>query len=477
VELTFRVHRGLELKTEGVDGDLLKGLKKAFTYSNPEFHKKERFNVSTWNTPRFLCSYEDVGDTILFPRGGIGKLRKVLDEFGITNCKFIDDRLELDTVEFELSERAQPVTLRPDQEKLKAAIIQRENCLIRSATGSGKTELIIDLIREIGQPSLVVVWSSGLLKQWVERIKLRWGWDENDIGIVGGGKKRIRPLTIAMQQTLWKNAHEIAPHFGLIVGDEIQRWSSRTFQETISQFPARYRIGVSADERRKDRLEVLTHDAFGQVVAEISREELIAQGKLCEVEILVVPTENRIVELDQAPPQDRGQILAKLYTKIIGHLVQDRYRNNIISQIAGHEAHEKGRSIIIFTDRVNHARELSKLITGAESVPCGMCIGGPENRELFEETTELLNNGTIKCAVGTSAVYQGIDIPRLTVGIVGTPTGNNQQLLEQQIGRLRRKFPGKIRGTLYYIWDRHIFPNHLRNLERWYGRDLVRVVE
>lgn len=337
---------------------------------------------------------------------------------------------------------------------------------------SGKTEAIILSIRELRQPTLIVVWSKGLVRQWVERICLRFGWAPDEVGSIEGSRRRIRPVTVAMQQTLYNGAQDIVDQFGYVVLDEVQRAAARTVREVVSMFPARYRVGVSADERRKDRLEFLIHDAFGDVAIEIPKEELIERGDVCEVEIVVVPTGFSHPPYENAPPGQRSL----LYKRTIDAIVGDAARAELAAKLVARRV-LAGDHVLAFSDRVDHCKDISRLISLTHGVPCGLFLGGPRNRQLYEETLERLAAGRVRCAVGTSCVYQGVDIPRLTAGVVTTPTATNRQLLEQQVGRLRRPFPGKRRGTLYYLWDERLFPTHVDLLRRWYGKRLVRVAE
>jgi superfamily II DNA or RNA helicase len=446
-------------------------LREAFTYDNPDFHKRERLGFWTGNIPRFVESYEATEEDLLLPRGGREKIEKVL---GAANVEWLDRREYRDPVRFMTGPTAKRLKFRPDQEALVRTIVEQETALIRAATGSGKTEVVIEAIRQIGQPALVVVWTSALLKQWVTRVCERWGWKESAIGIVGDGRFRVRDLTIAMQQSLVKHP-EVLDRFGVFVGDEVQRWGARSFRDLVGKIPARWRIGVSADERRKDRLDAIIHDTFGGVAAEVTREELIARGSLCDVEIVVIPTETRVQEIEDTPKDERSGLVGRLWAKILDVLSFDEERSRMIASLAAEQARSE-RSVLVFSDRVAHVRDLSRRISLDEGVPCGTFLGGKENREAFDETRERLDSGRIRVAAGTSCVYQGLDIPRLEVGIVATPTAANRQLLEQQIGRLRRKFPGKTKGILFYVWDQHIFPSHLSLLRRWYP-GAVRVLE
>ena len=53
---------------------------------------------------------------------------------------------------------------------------------------------------------------------------------------------------------------------------------SKRVSGTIDRFTARYRVGVSADERRKDGKEFLIRDLFGGVAVEVPKGEMVDKG-------------------------------------------------------------------------------------------------------------------------------------------------------------------------------------------------------
>ena len=477
--VTFRVERGLHVLRDALDPALLNKLRDQFTYKNPDHAKKLRLGKWIGDTPKEVKSFEDLGDELVFPRGGTNKVRKV---FRMLNreVEFEDERHDPEDSlgVIELGPRAEPATMRSDQEMLIEAILKAENCLIRAATGSGKTEVAIELIRRLDRPTLVVVWSSALVRGndgWIARLCQRFGWKEDQVGLVGDGTWRVRPVTVGMLQTVRNHVEKLSSIFSVVIADEVQRFSAPTFREVIGRFPARYRVGVSADERRKDRMEALTQDAFGEVVAEVGREELIARGELCEVEIVVVPTEFRFPAIENAPPEERGRTVGREWGNFLDASSSDEERNRIAVRVAVEEL-ENSQSVILFVDRTDHARDLTRRISIHHEIPCGICLGGPDNKKVLDETLNRLRDGSLHAAVGTSCIYQGINVKRLAVGVVTIPAANNRQMFEQMCGRLRRKFPGKVRGVLYYLWDSHVFPSHPANLRKWYGKWLVRVL-
>lgn len=455
--------------------EVAKEIKAKFTYKNPLKTRLIRMGKWAGNVEPEIKNWSLRNGVLYVPRGGTEKVRTALAKFGLRPA-WSDERVDHGEIEWSIGPNAAPMEVRDYQEIAIEQLLRRENALYRAATGSGKTESILELIRRLSRPSLVVVWEKSLVKQWVDRACLRWGWDPEDVGIIGGGEYRIRQFTVAMQQSLYRKP-EVASKFSLVCYDECSRVPAKTFRAMSAHLPGRWRYGVSADEKRKDGLESLTFDLFGDAAAETKKEWLIESGQLCDVDIVLVPTgwkyppltelETRMIELHGEVPSDvRAEFLSSKWAEIVNAVSADPERSELVARMAVEHA-ARGEFVIVFVERVDHARDLFSRIT-ARGETCGLMIGGVESSEVFDVSLRLLKAGKIRVVVGTQKVYQGLDVPRLSVGICAAVTAGNQQVVEQQIGRLRRRSPGKERGTLYYLWDSEVFLSHERNLRRWY---------
>ena len=68
------------------------------------------------------------------------------------------------------------------------------------------------MIADRRQPALIIVHTQDLADQWVKRIETFLNIPQADIGRIGGGKKKIgAQITVALVQSLYKCADEIAP--------------------------------------------------------------------------------------------------------------------------------------------------------------------------------------------------------------------------------------------------------------------------
>jgi superfamily II DNA or RNA helicase len=192
---------------------------------------------AAYKEPRIIETWQLNDGELSFPRGGMQRVREVIQEWGetfrVTDGRTLGDR----TVGVPPPHSLQ---LYDYQEHCVEAALEREQGIIRSGTGSGKTTFCLALAARVGVPTLVVVHTTALLKQWVERVRREMNFEP---GVIQGARREIRPLTVAMQQTLngaddklWR---EIDRVFGAVIADECHLFSASTFLRTVDRCSAR----------------------------------------------------------------------------------------------------------------------------------------------------------------------------------------------------------------------------------------------
>lgn len=456
--------------------DMYSELRLKFRHKDPSYYKKRsqgrwvgnmRPHIDTWSN----VVHPEYGDCLSLPRGGTATLRKIVYNFGF-EVSFVDQRFSLPPITgFE-----NDVVLWPEQERLAEIVFKTENCLIKSPTGSGKTEVLLKLVEWIlrtAGPVLIIVWEgnrqSGLFKQWIDRICLRFGLRPQDVGMLGDGVKRIAPITVGMQQSLKNVGRRFIHSFGGIICDEVQRFAAPTFQKVVDIYPARFRIGASADETRNDGKEFLIYDVFGRVAGEVEKAALIDKGKIMPVTIRIATTgfDLRYQVGDNTISWRDLPSIEKDYNELLDAMTNNEDRNDYIWRFI-EPCLADGRTIIVATQRVEHAKYWERRINKA-GYRSGLMIGGTEYADEFETTKNGLAARRIHAGVGTiQKVATGQDIPALDRVFVLTPLAGNKQLFEQMTGRLRRTANGKDSAVLYYFWDEPLFSGVSKRLAKLY---------
>lgn len=464
--------------------EIVEKLKAEFTHKNPDhakqvrenaararrYHHKRTFAVDapehepTWREE--VHAYEE----LTFPRGGARKVLDVLAAAGVVVR--VHDRRTLGALGPRPSRpfALQGMTAARFQEEATASAIAKENCIVRAPTGSGKTLIAEMVIARLGLCALVLVQTKELFDQWVRRLRTELGLRDDEIGIIKGSKRRVAPVTVAMVQTFAKHAESFRGWFGVAIFDEVQRAAASTFFPAIDACDARYRIGISADEKRKDGKEYLIYDAFGSVAYEVDRATLERDRFVLPVEVRLIPTEFEATWYVDLPNEQK--LLPENFNRLLGELTRDEARNETAARIAKEEA-RAGHTVLVFSHRVEHCASLRSkiLMDGEERV--GVFVGDKLYERESEATSRGLREGTTRVACGTyQSIGTGVDVPAADRGIATTPIHSNKQGFGQNRGRLCRIDRGlgatKTDAVFHVLWDRKVFGlSPLRNLLRW----------
>ncbi len=437
---TVQIKLSNRLYVRSAPEDLLASLIDTLTLPNPKWLENER--MGRWNrrTPKELRYYRKMrGGGLRIPRGFVGQLMRRLRREGIA-YDLIDKRRELPAVDWQFKGR-----LRPFQEKAVRDLARKEFGTLSAPTGSGKTVMGLQLIAARRQPTLIVVHTKDLAHQWVARVEQFLGIPPDEIGWIGGGKRRPgERITVALVQSLYKCASEIAPAIGHLVVDECHRTPSRTFTDAVTAFDARYMLGLSATPWRRDKLSKLIFWHLGDVQHEIAPEGLVASGDVLKAEVVLRETAFR-------PYFDPvGE-----YSRMLSELAADKARNiQIVDDVAG-ASRETAGVCLVLSDRKAHCENLRALLKLRHGIVAEVLTGDlPTTRR--RALAEAMQAGEVQVVIATGQLIgEGFDCPRLETLFLVTPIRFSGRLL-QYLGRVLRPAPGKERARVFDYVDVHV---------------------
>lgn len=446
--IEVRIGSHLSLALNGISELALNDIAETFTHKNPAYAKAKSMGYAVVNEPQTYKAFAvDYGKNRVTLWRGTARRLKTLLEFHGYQVVWRDRRLRLPETGLTLGK----LVLQEEQAPAVEDLLKFQQGLLRGNTGSGKTEMLLAAAVMSQQPTLVQVWNKGLLKQWVERI-VKWEiLPEREIGIIQGKKKKVGPITIAMIQTLNKCVDEFTDKFGTVIVDECQRTPATTFTKSANGFPAKFRWGATADEKRRDGKEFLAYEVFGYQeweerakVRHFPIAEVEGRGQSMDPQVIIVPT--RYEDLQYEDDRNFGQL--------INRLVSDEDRNKLIAKYL-RAALKDGRQIILFSERVESAKYWVDYVSSLGYV-AGPLIGGQENQAETEATLKSLREGVCRFTATTTYADVGLDVPSLDCALVTCPTAGNIKRLHQQIGRIVRPLEGKRDPIAYYFWDMHV---------------------
>jgi superfamily II DNA or RNA helicase len=322
-------------------------------------------------------------------------------------------------------------TLKNFQSFAVSDVLKKDFGVLCSPTGSGKTITALSIIAARKQPALVICHTKELLNQWVERIETFMGIPQKDIGVIGNSKMKVgNRITVALIQSLHKCAPDVAPNIGQLIVDECHHIPSKTFTDTISMFDCKYQLGLSATPFRRDGLSKLIFFGIGDVVHEVTKQQMVDSGNVCKAVVTQVETDFTS-RLDGSSE----------YSKMIAQLCQDTARNGLITQHIASEANGNSGIVMVLTDRKQHCYSLQDLLSKSD-VSSDVLVGDLPSKARAAVTARL-SSGDCRVVVGTAQLLsEGFDCRGISSVVLASPMRFSGKII-QSIGRALRPSPGK----------------------------------
>ncbi len=408
-------------------------------FQNPEFYKAQAMRISTYDKPRIIACAEDLPEHLALPRGCLDDVLALFRDLRI-RPEVDDQRHSGEPLELTFHG-----ILRPDQELAAAAMLAHDTGVLAATTAFGKTVLAAKLIAARGVNTLILVHRQQLMEQWVERLMQFLGLAENEIGRLGGGRKKLTGrIDVAIIQSLVRKGvvNDLVAGYGHLVIDECHHLSAQSFEQVARRAKARYVLGLSATVTRKDGHQPIIHMQCGPVRHRVDARQQAAERPFSH-EVIVRPTGFHMSsETDEDPRIAFQQICHAIY--------QDDARNRLIAaEIL--EALRSGRSPLVLTERTEHIEILSKLL-GDEVTHLIVLKGGLTKKELKAAMDRLASipedEPRLILATGRY-VGEGFDDSRLDTLFLTMPV-SWKGTIAQYAGRLHRLHDDK---KLVQIFD------------------------
>ena len=433
-----------ELRLARIPAEIQQELTQKLQLINPKWIENERMGRWNHGTPKVLKFYRKSKQGHLFlPRGFMRQLILICRNYG--EEIIIEDKRRL-CPEVDVTFCGQ---LKPFQIQAVETMLKKDFGTLSAPTGCGKTIMALAIIARRRQPTLIVVHTKELAMQWVARIGTFLNIVPDDVGMIGGGKKKLgKTITVAMVQSLYKCAGQICTHVGHIVVDECHRAPSRTFTEAVKAFDTKFMLGLSATPWRRDKLSKLIYWYLGDVHHEVPKSGLVAQGHILDLDVIFRST-------DFKPYSDP----VHEYSRMLSELCNDDDRNRMIAADIAHEIEQSGAgdAILVLSDRKRHCMVLQALLTHRYHIHAEL-LTGDLPMEQRRHVIEGVERGDVRVLIATGQLIgEGFDCPNLSVLFLTTPVRFSGRVL-QYLGRVLRPVTGVERARVYDYIDEHVAP-------------------
>jgi len=426
---------------EDLDIKKIEKIKKDLTITNPLWKKAAQLELSVWGKPQYLEFYVQKGRHFILPSGYINDL---LRQWGPAEKppQLIDSRFETSNL---LNIQFKGI-LKPFQQVACDIALIKSFGVIQAPTGSGKTVCAIYLIVKRKQPTLILVDQIELGNQFVNKLIEFTNLTKDDIGFIGNDQFSIKPVTVALLQSMHRlddrYYDEINKNIGQIICDETHIIAADTYYNVMTKLKAKYKIGLSATPKREDGLTQVIFWATGPIIYTVPFNDV---SNIIKPEIVTIPTTYYF-----------PLISITEYTDMITDLSACETRNQLIVDTVT-EKRYKDLQKVLLCDRIMQVIILHKKLPGSDILISQISkydkdkikskYGDQEAKEIFKKTSKKhresiitrLNNETLTTLISTYGLFhKGIDIVTLEMAAFCAPI-RSEVMVKQCRGRVMRK--------------------------------------
>lgn len=417
-----------------------------FTYKNPEYYKKKRMGFSTRLTPQTITNYYwatvNNQKVIVIPRGAKKKLNALFLKVGLPFIRMIDQRTIIDKkIDFELNFEANELFTKLNDNQLKVVdALEPEGGLIQAPPGSGKTIAIFGLIARVKQPTLIVVHTTVLQKQWLAELKEKT-IGSYSIGALGDNKKITGDVTVAIVDSIYSKCcpkdasadYSYLNKFGMIVFDECHHLPAKSFKDIMDNAACKWKVGVTGTVARKDNMQFLLLDSLGEVLVDIPESE--CKDRITDFDFRMLDVNVPMTVPNRTFYSAKGKKSNIDFNKFSDLLITSEARNKFIIDTVNEDI-RLGYIPMILTNRVEHATLLYNALSKTNK---GYIIIGKSNKSVKRtELDEIKADANFKFLVANTEIgSEGLDLPLLSALHTVMPTSNFPKI-KQQIARIRR---------------------------------------
>ena len=348
--------------------------------------------------------------------------------------------------------------------------------IVVAVTGSGKTTVALESIKELRVRTLIVVPTIALMNQW-EKELLNIGVKPQDIGLYYGLEKNKNKVTIAVINSIY-DEHNLTKDFKFLVIDEIHKIGATLWQRLILNNTFEYRLGLTATLERGDGNEKLLKQKIGDIVYEYKTADAVDDDLLNEFYIVNYGLDLPIKEKEYLARLDKEikDLMSKFdndFSKVVqaiskGNRVAGRtlklvsqrkqFFNNSIpktDKACQLILDNLDKKIIVFGEYIESIDGLHTQLKN-KGVSSYVYYSGNKDSKFklkAQDKRELLENFKKDKAgvlLTVKSLDEGLNVPALEMGIVLGYNKTGRQAI-QRMGRILRKQDNK-KPTMYVLY-------------------------
>ena len=334
-------------------------------------------------------------------------------------------------------------------------------------TGGGKSFLAMYAMYKLQRPTLILVPTIDLLQQWVSQLERFF---KQEIGMLGGGEKTIKPITVSTYDSAVLFMEFIGNQFALLVCDECHHLPGAVYKTAAMQCVAPYRLGLSAtpEDGDPERAKILL-EQIGPVVCEVAVADLEG-GVLAPYQVESIPVE--LTEKEQLEYEENRTIYRDFIRRnrinfagnngwldfLLAVSRQADGRRAFNAYLRQREISRQGEAKIAAVWELIKQHAAERIIVFTADNATAYRIGRDFRLPVLTHHTKLaerkdmldsFRNGDYPVLVTSKVLNEGVDVPEAAVGIIVSGSSSVREHV-QRLGRILRSAPGK-QAILYEL--------------------------
>jgi len=371
--------------------------------------------------PVFSAQISEDRSTIQFPRN-TKRIKKYITE----EVKIVDRRIEYKSEKLKLSDTFK---LRKYQVQPVLSVIQtikndEDNaCILQALPSFGKSYVLPKIVSELNQATLIIIDRTLLVDQMYQEFKQNVVNNNLIAKLTKTNYTKNKSVYITTFQFLLKNkeiVEYLKEKIGFIVIDEAHTIGSEVFTKVMAQFPAKYRLGLSATPTRSDGLTQILTDTFADNI-------IIGHN----------PT-NLTIDVIGVKCKYRAEWVGNGYADVATHNLTQPFLTEAV-KLTLKVSKLNNRICMLYANYKGIRTHFYNVLT-EEGYKCAI-IDGKTKKEERNEIIEKLQKNELDILITGVIIQKGVSIHSLdTIINLGH---HNKESLEQLWGRLRREHSEK----------------------------------
>jgi superfamily II DNA or RNA helicase len=400
------------------------------------------------------------------------EIQSLLDPLALPSGGLDEDEIERFALPFSPRLNIQPRVYQ--REALRNWLANQGRGVVVLPTGAGKTVLAFMALEQVPVRTLVIVPTIELLHQWRKGLIERAGVPETQVGIVGGGERSPKAVTVMTYDSAAMPRRDLSG-YGLLIVDEVHHLPAPTYRTIADKTAAPWRLGLSATPERNDGAHLdLTRligaEVYRRLPAELARTGHIANYQEKRLFVELSPEEryrydSLMAEYKWYVTTRRSQLMrgGLFFEELIRRSAHDPQARRALQ--AHHQARmialnaegkveqvdqllqkHKDEHVLIFSEFNAMVRTMSQQL----ALPAITYRTNPFERHLI---LEKFRAGKYTKLVTGRVLNEGVDVPDANVAIVVSGSAATREYI-QRLGRVLRPKPQGKNAILYEIISR-----------------------